>query len=130
MKRIIPALLGFSFISWIVVQANKGSSNIFFDIVARLPWGDKIGHMLLFGMLSGLTIIAFHCRQLRINDYKIPIGAIVVLVFALIEEFSQIFFIQRAFELMDVGADILGIAISVVIFKAKLCKRYNFIKFR
>lgn len=117
MKRIIPALLGFSFICWIVVQANKGNSNIFFDIVALLPLGDKVCHMLLFGMLSTLTIIAFKCRQVRINNYKVPIGAIIVLAFSLTEELSQIFFMHRTFDLMDVAADILGIMISVFIFK-------------
>jgi len=117
MRRIIPAFIGFAFISWIVVQANKGSSNIFFDIVALLPLGDKFGHMLLFGLLSGLTIIAFKDNQIQIHGYKVPAGAVIVLAFALIEEISQLFFMHRTFDLLDIAADILGIMISVFILK-------------
>ena len=124
MKRIIPAVLAFSFIGWIIVQANKGSSNILFDLVGLLPFGDKIGHMFLFGLLSAVTIIAFNYRQVHINGYKVPIGAVIVLVFALIEELSQLFFMHRTFDLIDVAADLIGITLSVVIFKKYQLKRY------
>jgi hypothetical protein len=115
---ILSAVLAFSFIGWIIVQANKGSSNILFDLVALLPFGDKIGHMFLFGLLSAVTIIAFNYRQVHINGYKVPVGAIIAWVFTLIEELSQLFFMHRTFDLMDVAADLIGITLT----ESSICK--------
>lgn len=114
-KRTIPALLGFSFIAWVITQANKGSDNLFFSIVGVIPFGDKLGHMFLFGTLSFLTIIAFKCKSVKIKCYQVPIGALLILLFSMTEELSQLFFINRTFDLMDAFADIIGITISVLI---------------
>ncbi len=115
MKRTIPALFGFTFIAWVITQANNGSDNLFFTFIGFIPFGDKLGHIFLFGMLSFLTIIAFKCKIVKIKHYHVPIGALLVLSFAMIEELSQLLFINRTFDLMDAFADIIGIAISVYI---------------
>ncbi|MFT6193114.1 MAG: VanZ family protein [Cognaticolwellia sp.] len=115
MRRTIPALLGFAFIAWVITQANKGSENLFFSIISFIPLGDKLGHMFLFGTLSFLSIIAFKYRNVKIEYYQVPIGALIVLFFSMTEELSQLFFINRSFDLMDAFADIIGIAISVLI---------------
>lgn len=127
MKQTIPALLGFTFIAWVITQANKGSENLLFTFVGFIPFGDKLGHIFLFGMLSLLTIIAFKCSSVKIKHYQVPIGALLVLLFAMIEELSQLLFINRTFDLMDAFADIIGITISVFIankYKVTLMKAY------
>jgi hypothetical protein len=116
MLRILPALLFFSFIGWIIFQANSGSKNIFFDLVDLIPYGDKLGHFILYGTLSILTTIAFNYKYLLVISYRLPIGAIIVLVIAIVEEVSQIFLSNRTFDMVDISADIAGIFIFLWVF--------------
>jgi len=116
MLRVLPALLFFSFISWIIVQANKGIGNIFFEIVHLIPYGDKLGHFSLFACLSLLTIIAFNYKYLLIKEYRIPFGAVIVLILAIAEEVTQLFLPNRNFDVADILADIAGIFIVVLVF--------------
>lgn len=115
MLRIMPALLFFIFICWIIVQANNGGSNIFFDMVRAIPYGDKLGHLVLYGTLSLLTVIAFNYKCLLVKGYRIPIGALLVLSLALFEEVSQIFVASRTFDCTDISADIAGIFLCILI---------------
>ena len=115
MIRFLPAFLFACFIGWIILQANQGRNTIFFEWVKVIPFGDKIGHVLLFGVLSGLTIIALKGRCLTINTIRLPLGAVIVSTIAITEELSQTLFINRTFDLLDVCADILGIACSIII---------------
>ncbi|MDP7591264.1 MAG: VanZ family protein [Litorilituus sp.] len=127
MKQTIPALFGFIFIAWLITQANKGSNNVLFTMVGFIPFGDKLGHLLLFGILSLLTIIAFKCRSVKISNYQVPIGALLVLFFAMLEELSQLLFINRTVDLLDALANIIGISISIFIsskYKTTLMKTY------
>ena len=116
MLRILPALLLFSFIGWIIFQANIGSKNIFFDLVHLIPYGDKLGHFILYGTLSILTTIAFNYKCCLIMSYRVPIGAILVLVIAIVEEVSQIFLSNRTFDMIDISADIAGIIAFIWVF--------------
>ncbi|NQZ22539.1 MAG: VanZ family protein [Colwellia sp.] len=124
--RILPALLLFSFIGWVIVQANKGSNNIFFELVRFIPYGDKLGHFILFGTLSLLTVIAFNYKYVLVYDYRLPIGAIIVFLLAIAEEMTQLFLSNRSFDMADISADIAGIFIFMLVFNkfrtAKACK--------
>jgi VanZ family protein len=116
MLRILPALLLFSFIGWIIVQANNGSSSIFFDLVHLIPYGDKLGHFILYGTLSLLTVIAFNYKCWLVLNYRLPIGAIIILLIAIMEEVTQLFLSNRAFDMADISADIAGIFIFILVF--------------
>lgn len=115
MIRVLPACVFTCFIGWIILQANQGRNTIFFELVNAIPFGDKLGHFVLFGVLSGLTIIALKGRCLSVKTIQLPLGAVIVFGLAITEELSQTFFINRTFDLLDVFADILGIACSIVI---------------
>jgi len=115
MNRMIPAILCALTIAWIIIQANLGNKLAVFHLVSSIPLGDKISHMLLFGFLSGLTIIAFQYKLFIFKKIEIPVGALIVFLFASLEEISQLFFINRTFELLDLFADIIGIYLSILI---------------
>ena len=115
MIRVLPACVFACFIGWIILQANQGRNTVFFEWVNAIPFGDKLGHFVLFGVLSGLTIIALKGRCLGIKAIQFPLGAIIVFGIAITEELSQTFFIHRTFDLLDVVADILGIVCSIII---------------
>ncbi len=45
------------FIGWVIYLANTGQSSIFFQLVRVIPYGDKLGHLFLFGFLIlGLNV--------------------------------------------------------------------------
>jgi hypothetical protein len=113
--RIFPALILFSFMGWLIAQANIGNSNIFFELVHSIPFGDKLGHFILYGTLSLLTIIAFNYKYVSINGYRIPYGAFIVLLLAIAEEVTQLFVSNRTFDTVDLLADISGIIIFMLV---------------
>jgi VanZ family protein len=115
MNRVIPAFLFFLLLAWVIIQANLGNKLALFNLIALVPLGDKISHMVLWGFLSGLTIIAFKRKYIVYKTIEVPVGALVVFVLAALEEVSQLFFVNRNFDLFDLLADIIGIYLSVVI---------------
>jgi len=123
MRRIIPGVLFFAFIIWIIVEADRGANNIFFDIVRMVPYGDKIGHALVFGLLTFLAIIAFNNKRIKVFKCRVQLGALLVFGFALLEELTQIFLPNRTFDLVDICFDIVGISIFCYtnVWYTKLC---------
>ncbi|MFY8272773.1 VanZ family protein [Pseudoalteromonas sp. SSDWG2] len=116
MKRnFVPlmSILAFAFacfLVWIIYLANTGQSSVFFEVVRRIPYGDKLGHFLLFGMMTVLASFALQARHTYLGTVKLYFGAIAVFSFALVEEVSQAFVATRTFDLVDLTADVLGIA--------------------
>ena len=97
------------FIGWIIYLADTGQKCIFFDFVKIIPFGDKIGHFLLFGFLTLGTNIVFKLRGIRIGNINVPYGAIVIFCAVVIEEFSQKYMPGRTFDLIDIMANLAGI---------------------
>lgn len=119
MLRILPALLLLLFIVWNIVAANNGDNNIFFELVRSLPYGDKLGHLVLYGTLSQLTVIALNYRCLIVKGYPLPLGALLVLCLAVTEEMSQLFLANRTFDFADISADIAGIILFTMMFNKR-----------
>lgn len=102
--------LGFTgFILWIIYLANTGEQSIFFDFVRALPFGDKLGHFGLFGMLTLLMNFACKLKTIKIASVSVYLGAILVFSFAILEELSQFFVDSRTLDITDILADTVGI---------------------
>ena len=108
------ALVFFVFILWIIFLANTNSSSIFFDVVRSIPYGDKIGHVGLFGVLTLLAIIGLKFRTFAVSSLNVYHGSSAVIVFVIAEELSQVFLPSRTFDLADLAANMLGIALATV----------------
>jgi polysaccharide biosynthesis protein VpsQ len=100
------------FIFYIIYAANTGTSNIFFDMVSKLPFGDKIGHVGLVGMLAFLINLLLNSRTFVFKGYSILVGSFAVFCFMTVEEFSQIWMDTRTFDLVDLTFNYLGIGIA------------------
>lgn len=111
----LGAVLFFMFIAWIIFLADSGSSSIFFDFIRTLLYGDKFGHAGLFGLLTVLSIVAFKFKSFGVGKVKVYYGFVLVLLFAVVEELSQIFFPSRTFDLADLAADMAGMFVAVAI---------------
>ncbi len=103
------------FIGWVIYLANTGQSSIFFQLVRAIPYGDKLGHLFLFGFLTLGLNIALNYKTFNLKQRKIYYGSTIVGVSVLLEELSQYFLPSRTFDVIDLGADIAGILLFSVI---------------
>lgn len=97
------------FIVLIILLADLGKLGIL-RIVNQIPFGDKIGHFALYGILTLLLDSTF-IRSLPNRSPKLIIflaGLTLVLIIGL-EEYSQQFFAERTFDLVDLSFSYLGV---------------------
>ena len=117
----------FLFIIWVIYLANTGQQSIFFELVRFIPFGDKIGHLMLFGLLTLFANLASGFRVFSVATKHVFWGTAAVLVFVTIEELSQYFLPARTLDIYDYSADIVGILlftwISGLLANRKLAKK-------
>lgn len=105
-----------TFIVYVLYLANSGErQHIFFRFARWLPYGDKLGHLGLIGMLALLVNLAMGARYFRgwqIGRMPILRGTIIVSVVVVIEEMSQLFLKTRTFDLIDLTFDFIGILLA------------------
>ncbi len=97
------------FIAGIIVLADLGMLGVL-KFVNRIPFGDRIGHFVLYGILTLLIDLALlrPPHGLNPNLLVLRVALILALVIGL-EEFSQRFFPNRSFDLLDLAFSYLGV---------------------
>ncbi len=113
MYKLITTLSAcfFIFISWIIYLANTGQNSIFFELVAAIPYGDKVGHFCLFGLLTLGANFALKLKEFELKFIQLYAGSTLVFLFVLVEELSQYFIPSRTLDASDLLADIAGILV-------------------
>lgn len=117
---LLPSALFFSFICWMIFMANLNRENLIMSIGHRVPSGDKIGHFMLFGLLALFLNSALKFRKVPVFKHKFYLGSMLVALFAIGEEFSQLFFENRTFDWVDLVFDFWGIHLL----SSKVCFKY------
>lgn len=112
---VISALSFLSFILYVIYLANTGGQSVFFKLIKTIPYGDKLGHFMLFGMLTLLANFAFNHRFILLGNVKLWWGTLLVSGFVIFEETSQAFNVNRTFDLMDMTANAVGIIVFSLI---------------
>jgi hypothetical protein len=112
-RRWLPTILLFAFICGIIAVADSGHARWLFDAVDRIPFGDKLGHFGLFGGLAFVLNLSLRCRTWR----GWLVGSAMVATFCTVEEFTQICFESRQFDLVDLSADYVGIFVAGAVVK-------------
>jgi hypothetical protein len=130
MYKLISLLAAafFCFILWIIYLANTGGHSVFFDFIRSLPYGDKLGHFCLFGLLTLILVVGSKFCSFRLGRIRIYYGVLAVTVFVVGEELSQAFIPTRTFDLIDLAADALGISLATTIafvINKYLAKQFN-----
>jgi hypothetical protein len=105
MMLVVMALI----VVTLIGLADVGRGRHFFLWVGQVPAGDKVGHLIIFGLMALLANLALNGARLRFGSWTVLKGSLFVLVPTVLEEFSQIFFRSRTFDLRDLAADFLGI---------------------
>ena len=100
------------FISYILYSANTGTSNIFFSTIGKIPYGDKIAHMSLVGILAFLLNLLLNAKTFPFKGFNILVASFGVFCFMTVEEFSQIWIVNRTFDLVDLTFNYIGIGIA------------------
>ncbi|MGM0443296.1 MAG: VanZ family protein [Fibrobacterota bacterium] len=107
--RTLTALL-FLFIIWLIIKADAGTPSLLQRQAELLPYGDKGGHFLTFGVLSLCVTLSFRFRTVGLGPVQIYAGSVAVFLFSCLEEFSQLLCAERTFDTGDILANFLGIA--------------------
>lgn len=102
-----------AFILVVIVLADVGELPLLIRALYRFPYGDKVGHFILFGLLNFFLTQAFLSSKSnpRRKWVAVSIGLLLALFIA-IEEWSQQFFLTRTFDLFDLVAGWLGLVIG------------------
>jgi hypothetical protein len=106
--RITFVLFTTAFLS-IIVIADRGHADLFWDLVGRVPCGDKLGHLGLVGTLSFLLNLLLEGRPAPGRWRPMMLGSLLLGVFMTLEEASQAFIPHRSFDLLDGLANIIGV---------------------
>ena len=91
-----------------IILADYRHLPSFITMLYSFPYGDRIGHFFLFGLLSLLLRIAFPVPRIRAMNRNVPVLTLVLAVFIVGEEISQIFFPARTFSWGDLAASLAG----------------------
>ena len=118
MKAKLAALLFFLFFLYIVCAADAGHLPAFFRSLYDFPNGDRVGHVIIYGILGFLISRAFPAG-VRLGRVSLPIAIIALLVFSALEEWSQSLFSTRTADPIDLACSWTGIFLGnwVAIFR-------------
>ena len=110
--KYISALF-FIFIIAVIVLADTGSMPRSIRAIYDFPYGDKLGHFILYGLLDFFLTRAFlssfpSCPRSWVT---LSVG-LTLAVFITAEEFSQKFFPARTFGLVDLSASFFGVVVG------------------
>ncbi len=108
-------VLFFIFILWVISMANTGEDSVFFELVASMPYGDKLGHFCLFGLLTLGSNVAFKFNTISLGKFNIYKGTFFVIIFVVLEELSQGFISSRSMDVVDLLADSVGISVFTAV---------------
>jgi polysaccharide biosynthesis protein VpsQ len=93
----------------IIVIANLGLARELFGPVYAFPYGDKISHFLLMGILSMLISLGWTTSRVRIFSLQVLKGSLILAAIVTVEEISQEFLRNRNFSIFDLAANYAGI---------------------
>lgn len=97
------------FIIGVIVLADRGQLAIL-GFLNRIPFGDKIGHFVLYGILTLLLDLALFRSLPRLDRRLLSLRIALILILLIgLEEFSQQFFPNRSFDLVDLAFSYLGV---------------------
>ena len=109
--KYLPLLTLLTFMGWIYIDANTGDYNTMLKMAGSVPYGDKMGHFLLYGALTLILNLTLNLRQVKIGSHEFLRGSVIILIVTFIDEFTQILNESRSFEWLDMSSNLLGIVL-------------------
>ncbi|MCH9739791.1 MAG: VanZ family protein [Epsilonproteobacteria bacterium] len=110
MRMALP--LGFFlFIAFIIFLADSADDNFAFTLIGHIPYGDKVMHGVLYGVMALLLNYGLNFKSYLLFGFHMQLGAIIVLTFAGLEELSQYWLPSRTCDIGDFVADMVGVVL-------------------
>lgn len=109
---VVPAAaLGFiTFFLLIIRIANRGEGDQWWSFINHIPYGDKVGHLGLVGMLSFLCNLASLRWSWKFLPRWITPATLILLLLLTGEEIGQAYQPNRTCDIYDWIADLAGLA--------------------
>lgn len=114
-KRGVVTVLAIVFAAFfvsIIVAADVGSLQPVLDRIERVPYFDKVGHLVLVGTLAFLCNLAIHPRARGGPWWRVTPTTWVLLGLLTIEELSQHFIARRHCDVADWISDVIGLLLA------------------
>lgn len=111
--RIYPTLFFALVMCTMIIIADIKGTSYLLQHFPKVPMIDKWGHLLMFGTMAFLLNFTLAFR--KITRWLIPIGSLIVLTFAIGEEFSQLALAGRSFEWTDMLFDVIGVGLFSIL---------------
>jgi hypothetical protein len=108
-KKLLPTIFFFAFICALIILVDIKGTEYLLGWFPKIPFSDKLGHFGLYGVLALLLNYALDFRNLQFSKLNWHVGSGIILTFAILEEFTQIFLDTRSFDFLDMAADIAGV---------------------
>jgi len=93
-----------------------------------IPYYDSIGHFVLYGLWGFLFAKTFEKPILTKNGFTVPLGILIIIMIAVIEEALQSLSPLRSFSLFDFLWGFTGILIACLIINMRTNKRKLMVK--
>jgi VanZ family protein len=101
------------FIVIVIILADHGGLPSSISALYNFPYGDKVGHFILFGLLDFFLTRAFlSSHSTRPRGRVTVLTGLILALFIFLEEWSQQFFVTRTFDMFDLLASYLGVVIG------------------
>lgn len=100
-----------SFIILIIVMADMGALNPLIYWIHSMPYGDKVGHFILIGVLSFVVNMSLGATRFYWLGQSVLKGSLIIFILITLEEFSQLFIASRHFDIGDLFSNYLGILV-------------------
>ncbi len=113
LKRIFYPASFFAILLAIIYKADTANYNFAFHVVGMIPYGDKVAHAILYGIMAYFLNYGFNGKQW----FRMEFGTLLVMSFAFAEEVSQLYFPSRTFDWADIAADVVGIFAATVVYR-------------
>jgi VanZ family protein len=119
--RIAALTFGLLIVAAVII-ANLGYGATWWPFLDRIPFGDKFGHIGIFGIFGFFCNLAVPGFRIRFLPRFITPATFVLLILISLEELSQAFIPVRSCDFFDWLADLAGLAIGQI--AAGLYSRY------
>ena len=111
MNKIQVLLLLFCvFLGLVIYTEDVGAGSRYWGWVNNVPMGDKFCHCTFMFTFSVLTNLTLKCRPIHLGGQTVLLGTVIVAIVVAAEEFSQLWIPGRDFDVLDLTADLVGIA--------------------
>lgn len=107
----------------IIAAADFKGTSYLLNFVGNIPFGDKIGHFVLFGFFAFLVNLSLGRRSFGIGNFRYLAGSLIVAAIITIEEITQIFVRGRTFSFVDLFCSYAGILVFGEIARL-ICRKY------